>query len=100
MRTVVVTIDESWWRIALDVAVAVGTLGAALAAWWAARRANKIAEAGRDHADRLAGAARDDADRRAGEDRAARDQRDERERRYDNLRYRLERLTAVAEAYE
>jgi hypothetical protein len=98
--SIVVTVDEPAWRTVLDIAVAAGTVGAALAAWWAARRANRIAKDDRRHADARAEVDRVEADRRAREDRRARDERDERERRNDNLRYRLERLTAIAEAFE
>jgi hypothetical protein len=100
VSAIVVTVDESAWRTAVDVAVAVGTVGAAAAAWWAARRANRIAKDDRRHADSRAEIDRKEADRRAREDQLARDKRDERERRTANLRYRLERLTAIAEAFE
>jgi len=89
MHALVVGISEDWWRIALDIVVAVGTVGGALAAWWAARKANRIAGEDRRHASAL-----------AQEDRAERKERDERERSRDNLRWRLDRLDAVARAFE
>jgi hypothetical protein len=81
------------WRIALDLLIVLGTVGAALAAVWAARGARRLAEA-----DRAA------ADRRAEEDRQALSDRMLDERRYeitrDALERRLDRLLAFAEEWE
>jgi hypothetical protein len=68
---VVSTPGDPWWRIALDIAIAVGTIGAAVAAGVAAILATKIAQADRQAADRRAEDDRREADRRAHEDRAA-----------------------------
>jgi hypothetical protein len=68
------TPDDPVWRIILDVLIAAGTIGAAVAAWWAARTARDIAQDDRR-----------EADRRAWEDREAANQREVIDRAHDNL---------------
>jgi len=79
------TAPDLWERL-LDVLVAAGTLGAVLAALWAAHTARK------------------DADRRAQEDRAAFAERQREEREHDRLladtRWRLGLLEQLIDAFE
>jgi hypothetical protein len=70
-----VEVIEPWWRITLDLAVAIGTVLAAVTARWAARTSNKIAADDRRHVTSLPAA-----------DRTKRRERDNPKRTYDNLR--------------
>lgn len=77
-------VGDPVWRVLLDLLIVLGTVGAALAAVWAARGARRLAEA-----DRAA------ADRRAEEDRQALSDRMLDERRYEIGREALERRLAA-----
>lgn len=77
-------VGDPAWRVLLDLLIVLGTVGAALAAVWAARGARRLAEA-----DRAA------ADRRAEEDRQALSDRMLDERRYEIGREALERRLAA-----
>jgi hypothetical protein len=97
---VVSTPGDPWWRIVLDVSIAMGTIAAAVAAAWAARAASRIAKE-----DRRAADDRGEMDRQAGAKRASdaetfAGEQAEQEHERNARRFRLDHLLAVAESFE